>query len=140
MRRDPVFALLRMRGFATLEARRLLGQRMQSEQMLEAEAATRLAVPVREQEAGADPLLIAAWMPRALADATRAAAQARHAGRMRDAAQAALADARRQERVLESLAEARAAAHATLAARREQARLDDRAGARHGYADEGRIR
>ncbi len=129
--RDPVDALLRMRGFATREAKRVLGLRVQSEQALAAEAALRADAPAREQASGGDPLLIAAWMPRALADATRAAALAGHASRMRDAAQAALAEARRQERVLESLAEARAAMRATLAARREQARLDDRAGARH---------
>lgn len=131
MARDPVDALLRMRGFATREAKRLLGLRVQSEQALSAEAALRAAAPELEQARGGDPLLIAAWMPRALAEATRAAAQARHATGMRDAAQAALAEARRQERVLESLAEARAAMRAAIAARREQARLDDRAGARH---------
>ncbi len=131
-RRDPVDALLRMRGFATREAKRVLGLRMQSEHALAAEAALLADAPAYEQASGGDPLLIAAWMPRALADATRAAAQAGHAERMRAAAQATLAEARRQERVLESLAEARAVAHAALAARREQARLDDRAGARHG--------
>ena len=140
MARDPVDALLRMRGFATREARRVLGLRVQSEVALGAEAAASAAAPAREQAKGGDPLLIAAWMPRALAEAARAAAQAGHAARMRDAAQLGLAEARRQERVLESLAEARAAMRASLAARREQARLDDRAGARQGAANEGRIR
>ncbi|MES2710797.1 MAG: hypothetical protein V4653_04395 [Pseudomonadota bacterium] len=138
MARDPVAALLRMRGFATREARRILGLRVQSEFAAGAEAAARAAAPAREQAEGGDPLLIAAWMPRALADAARAAAQSSHATRMRDSAQAALAEARRQERVLGSLAAARAAERALLAARREQARLDDRAGALHDAG--GRIR
>jgi hypothetical protein len=136
MRRDPVLALVRLRSLATREARRVLGIRFQLETAHQTEASLRANAPLREQAAGADPLLIAAWMPRALSDAARAKAQAAQASAARDAAQAALAQARKQERMLEGLAETRAAERALLAARRDQGRMDDRAQARHGGTEQ----
>ncbi|MDB5316200.1 MAG: hypothetical protein JWO26_1043 [Rhodospirillales bacterium] len=132
MRRDPVLALLRLRGFATREARRVLGVRVHLEISQLAEATISAGAPLREQAAGGAPLLIAAWMPRALNEVARARAKAAQASAARDAAQASLTQARRQERILENLAGARAAERAMLAARRDQARMDDRAQARHG--------
>ncbi|MBR0655282.1 hypothetical protein GXW79_09325, partial [Roseomonas arctica] len=52
MRRDPILALLRLRGFATREAQRLLGLRIQAEAAAAAEAASRDGAPAREEAGG----------------------------------------------------------------------------------------
>ena len=127
MARDPLDTLLRLRAMELRDAKRDLGTATRALATAEELAASAAAAPAREQAAGADPLLLIAWMPQALAARDRAAVRVQHAAAAREVAQSALAEARRRERVLELLAEGRAEDAARRAARRAQAALDDRA-------------
>lgn len=127
MARDPLDVLLRLRAMELRNAKRDLGTATRALTTAEEVAARAAAAPAREQEAGADPLLLTAWMPQALAARDRAVVRAQHAAAAREVAQTALAEARRRERVLELLSERRAEEAARRAARKAQAAMDDRA-------------
>ncbi|WP_203071288.1 flagellar FliJ family protein [Falsiroseomonas ponticola] len=133
-RRDPLAALLKLRGLEVAAARRDLVARQAGAAAAAArEAAARRAMEAELAGGGDFADSLAAWLPLARAARERAAGEAALASQAVEAARSALAQQRARERAVEWLLDRRAQEARDKAMRAEQNALDE-AAQRRGQA------
>ncbi len=128
-KRDPLSALLKLRGLEVATARRdLVARQAGAAAAAEREAAARRTLDL-ELAAGAGDFAdsLAAWLPMARAARERAAGEATLAAQAVEAARTALAQQRARERAVEWLLDRRAQEARDKAMRAEQNALDEAA-------------
>ena len=128
-RRDPLSALLKLRGLEVATARRdLMARQAGAAAAAEREAAARGAMEAEMADHGGDFAdSLAAWLPMARARRERAVGEAALAAQAVEAARAALAQQRARERAVEWLLDRRAQEARDRAMRAEQNALDEAA-------------
>jgi flagellar biosynthesis chaperone FliJ len=129
--RDPLAALLRLRGLEVTAARREMAARQSALAAAEARMnAARRALGEEAVAAAELPDLYAAWLPAGRAALDSASADARRAQDMAEQARADLAATRGAERAVELLREAQAKATSLRRNRKAQQALDETAAQR----------